>query len=134
MTIAPQLRNKPKHGHKGDYLMKALTTLAILIVGAVLIVPAHGDQRTIEVHAKRFAFSPAEITVKRGDTVTLTLISDDVPHSLLIEGLGVNAAMVKGHPSEVKITPGKAGDFSGRCGRFCGSGHGQMNFVVHVTE
>lgn len=111
----------------------ATFALAVVLV-AVPVVPAQSQQRTIEVHAKRFAFSPAEITVKKGETVALMLISDDVPHSLLIEGLGVNAAMVKSHPAQVQITPSKAGDFAGRCGRFCGSGHGQMHFVVHVTE
>ena len=103
-----------------------------LVAGPAL--PARSQQRTIDVHAKRFAFSPAEITIKKGETVTLSLTSDDVPHSLLIEGLGVNAAIAKGKSSQVKITSDKAGDFAGRCGRFCGSGHGQMRFVVHVTE
>lgn len=115
--------------------ISALTVIAVaLLVIAVLVVPAGGQQRTIEIHAKRFAFVPAEITVKKGETVSLSLISDDVPHSMLIEGLGVNAAIAKGHASQVQITPTKVGDFAGRCGKFCGSGHGQMRFVVHVTE
>jgi len=113
--------------------ISALTAFAAaLLVVAVPVVPAGSQQRTIEIHAKRFAFAPAEITVKKGETVSLSLISDDVPHSLLIEGLGVNAA--KGHASQVQIMPTKSGDFAGRCGKFCGSGHGQMRFVVHVTE
>jgi cytochrome c oxidase subunit II len=105
-----------------------------LVVTTVQAVPSQSQERTIEVHAKRFAFSPAEITVKKGETVTLSLISDDVPHSLLISELGVNAAMVKGHPTQVQMTANKTGDFTGRCGKFCGSGHGQMHFVVHVAE
>jgi len=115
--------------------ISALTAFAaVLLVVAVPVVPAGSQQRTIEIHAKRFAFAPAEITVKKGETVSLSLISDDVPHSLLIEGLGVNAAIAKGHASQVQIMPTKSGDFAGRCGKFCGSGHGQMRFVVHVTE
>jgi cytochrome c oxidase subunit II len=105
-----------------------------LVLVTVPPVPSQSQQRTIEVHAKRFAFSPAEITLKKGEIVTLSLISDDVPHSLLIADLGVNAAMVKGHPTQVQVTADKTGDFAGRCGKFCGSGHGQMHFVVHVTE
>ena len=87
----------------------------------------------IEIHAKRFSFQPAEITLKEGETVTLALTSDDVPHSLLVEGLHINAAMTKGHTSEVTVTPDKVGEFPGRCGKFCGSGHGSMTFVVHVV-
>jgi cytochrome c oxidase subunit II len=115
--------------------ISALTVIAAaLLVAVAPVVPAGGQQQTIEIHAKRFAFVPAEITVKKGQTVSLSLISDDVSHSLLIEGLGVNTPIVKGHPSLVQITPTKVGDFAGRCGKFCGSGHGEMKFVVHVTE
>jgi cytochrome c oxidase subunit 2 len=117
--------------------MKIPTLIALAFVLSFVAapgVPAQNEQRVIEVHAKRFEFSPAEITVKKGETVTLSLISDDVPHSLLVEGLGVNAAVSKGHPIQVKLTPDKTGDFPGRCGKFCGVGHGGMRFVVHVTE
>ena len=108
--------------------------IATLLVVAIPAAPASGEQRTIEIHAKRFAFTPSEITIKKGEPVTLSITSDDVAHSLLIAGLGVNAAVSKGHPNQVTITPDKAGDFPGRCGKFCGSGHGEMRFVVHVTE
>jgi cytochrome c oxidase subunit 2 len=112
-----------------------MAMLAIaMIYAAVPSLPAQDRPRTIEIHAKRFEFVPAEITVKKGETVTLSLISDDVSHSLLIEGLGVNQTIVKGRATQVSFTPDKAGDFPGRCGRFCGSGHGTMRFVVHVTE
>jgi cytochrome c oxidase subunit 2 len=116
-------------------MKSALITLALL---TALLAPhsasAQSAPRSIEIHAKRFAFQPAEITLKKGETVTLALTSDDVAHSLLIEGLHVNAAITKGHTSEVTITPTTAGDFPGRCGRFCGSGHGHMTFLVHVVN
>jgi len=95
---------------------------------------AQESDSTIEVHAKRFAFVPAEITLKRGETATLKLFSDDVPHSLVVPGLRINQEVSKGHPVEVTVTPGSTGDFRGECGRFCGSGHGSMLFVVHVKE
>jgi cytochrome c oxidase subunit 2 len=92
------------------------------------------SSRRIEIHAKRFSFQPSEITLKKGETVTLVLTSDDVPHSLLVPDLNINGAMTKGHVTEVTVTPDKVGDFHGRCGRFCGSGHGSMTFTVHVTD
>ena len=82
----------------------------------------------------RFAFSPAAITLRKGEPATLALTSDDAPHSLPIEGLGVNAPIAKGKTTRIAITPKTAGDFKGRCGRFCGSGHGSMTFTVHVVE
>jgi cytochrome c oxidase subunit II len=112
-----------------------IATLAVAIICASERgLPAQDKPRSIEIHARRFEFVPAEITVKKGESVTLSLISEDVAHSLLIEGLGVNQTIVKGRPAQVTFTPDKAGDFPGRCGRFCGSGHGTMRFVVHVTE
>jgi cytochrome c oxidase subunit II len=95
---------------------------------------AQSSPRRIEIHAHRFSFTPAEITVEKGETVTLALTSDDVPHSLLVESLHINAAMTKGHITEVKLTPEAVGDFKGKCGRFCGSGHGSMIFLIHVVE
>ena len=95
---------------------------------------AQSSPGKIEIHAKRFSFAPAEITIKRGETVTLALTSDDVSHSFLIEGLHINSPITKGHVTEVTVTPTTVGDFKGRCGRFCGSGHGSMLFVIHVVE
>ena len=92
-----------------------------------------GSTRTIEIHAHRYAFEPSEITVKKGETVQLHLISDDVPHSLLIPDLGINEPTTKSHPGDATLTPKNTGDFHGRCGRFCGSGHGRMLFTVHVV-
>ena len=90
--------------------------------------------RTIEVHAHRFAFEPAEITVKRGETVHIELISDDVPHALLVKDLNLREEASRSHPGEATFVASQVGDFRGRCGHFCGSGHGHMLFTIHVTE
>ncbi|HTV13071.1 MAG TPA: cupredoxin domain-containing protein [Acidobacteriaceae bacterium] len=96
-------------------------------------VPVEEAAQTIEVHAKRFAFEPSEITVKRGETVHLHIVSDDVPHSLVVKGLDIDASVSKSHPADIDFTAKQAGNYTGRCGRFCGSGHGRMTFAVHVT-
>jgi cytochrome c oxidase subunit 2 len=106
----------------------------IAVLGCYLGTGSAGNgPRTIEIHAHRYAFSPSEITVKKGETVKLELFSDDVPHSLLIKDLDINQTITRGKPSEVTFTPEKSGDFHGQCGHFCGSGHGKMAFAVHVT-
>lgn len=107
--------------------------LALFCACCAGVARADPSGGAIEIHAHRFAFSPAEITVKKGETVNLKLFSDDVPHSLLINDLGINQTIVKGKPAVVTFTPQKTGDFHGQCGRFCGSGHGKMAIVVHVT-
>lgn len=112
---------------------KKLGLLAAVCLWCCGIGIGEADGRTIEIHAHRYAFTPAEITVKIGETVRLKLFSDDVPHSLLIKDLGINQTIAKGRPVEVTITPHAVGDFHGQCGHFCGSGHGKMTFAVHVT-
>ena len=118
---------------KNRLIVVSLQVFSLLLLLFVLD-PAHGTNRSIEIHAKRFSFTPAEITIAKGETVTLELTSEDVPHSLMIKAFGINQAITKGHTSEVTITPTAAGDFKGQCGRFCGSGHGSMVFTVHVKE
>ncbi|HEY3627044.1 MAG TPA: cupredoxin domain-containing protein [Terracidiphilus sp.] len=110
-----------------------LGTLAALLLVCLGTAFTEAGGRTIEVHAHRYAFTPSEITVKKGETVKLKLFSDDVTHSLLIKDLGINQIITKGKPSEVTLTPQKTGNFHGQCGRFCGSGHGKMAIDVHVT-
>jgi cytochrome c oxidase subunit 2 len=110
-----------------------LLTLAALCLFYCCRGIAQEPDRTIEIHAHRYAFSPADITIKKGETVRLKLVSDDVTHSLQIKGLGVDQTITKGHPAEVTLTPKQDGDFQAQCGHFCGSGHGKMLMTVHVT-
>ena len=119
--------------------MKRLNNAAPFLICVVFILgvsatAAQNAARTIEIHAKRFSFTPAEVTLKKGETVKLVVTSEDVTHSLVIPGLQVNAEATKDHPGEVTVTPAKAGDFQGKCGHFCGKGHATMKFVVHVTD
>jgi len=110
-----------------------MVMLVALCVSTAECMATQEPERTIEIHVHRYAFSPSEITVRKGETVRLKLFSDDVTHSLLIKDLGINQTVAKGKPAEVTFTPRQAGDFHGQCGRFCGSGHGQMAIAVHVT-
>ena len=89
---------------------------------------------TIVIHARKFQFVPSAITLKKGETVKLVLISDDVRHGLAVRGLGIRAVIMPGRHIEVIVTPAKVGDFPGACSVYCGSGHRDMEFMVHVVE
>ena len=112
----------------------AIIVIASLLAAADPSLYAQDAAHTIEIHAKRFSFTPSEITVRKGESVKITLISDDVTHELVIPELNVRREVSKGHPAEVTFVPGQAGDFHGMCGHFCGSGHGSMTFTVHVKD
>jgi cytochrome c oxidase subunit 2 len=88
----------------------------------------------ITIRAKKYEFIPAEITLKKDQTVKMELISDDVEHSLEVPGLGINSVMKKDEVTDIEVTPTKIGDFKGKCGKFCGFGHGKMHFLVHVVN
>jgi cytochrome c oxidase subunit II len=110
--------------------------VATIFCGLAYSPLCSGDQptKTISITAQRFNFSPNEITLKKGEEVTLVIQSTDVSHGLLIEDLGVRTIVKKGQSSEVKFTPDSVGTFEGKCAHFCGKGHGSMKLVVHVTE
>jgi cytochrome c oxidase subunit II len=96
--------------------------------------PAPDSPRRIDVSVKKFAYTPAEITLKKGEPVVLVLTTEDVAHGLKFKELNLSSKFEKGKPSELAFTPDKTGDFVGHCSVFCGSGHGSMTLTLHVTE
>lgn len=114
-----------------------LALVAFVVAGAGVLpwkTRADATPQRIEITAKRFSFSPAEITLKKGEPVVLDLKSEDVAHGILISELNVNLKVGKHGTAELQFTPDKAGDFVGHCSVFCGAGHGDMMLTVHVTE
>ena len=95
---------------------------------------AGAELKRIEVTAKRFEYSPAEITLKKGEPVVLVLRSQDVAHGLKFDELGLKTEIEKNNAAELAFTPQKTGTFVGHCSHFCGSGHGSMTLTLHVTE
>ncbi len=95
---------------------------------------AEAAPRHIQVIAKRFAFDPAEITLKKGEPVILVLKSVDVPHGLRFRELHLDLKANKGGTAEAQITPEKTGTFTGHCSVFCGAGHGSMTLKLRVVE
>lgn len=110
-----------------------LAALCVTFAGGVSVSQADAPS-VVTVHAKRYTFVPDEITVPKGKPTKLVLISDDVDHGLVVQNLGLRVDMPKKKTVQVTIMPLQTGDFSGKCSRFCGNGHGQMKFVVHVVE
>ena len=116
--------------------------MQLVLLGAVLVTTglsfpmarAETAPQRIEITAKRFEFSPGEITLKKGQPVVLVLKSLDVGHGIHISELNVLVKVSKGGTAEEQFTPDKTGDFVGHCAVFCGSGHGSMVFKVHVVD
>lgn len=119
-----------------SYLLpRAATILGIvmLILGVSASSTPPPGSHHVEVVAKRFAFEPAEITVKKGEPVDFVLSSADVDHGVRIRELGLDLRVDKGKRAETTFTAQSTGTFVGHCSVFCGSGHGQMTLTVHVV-
>ena len=115
------------------WLLHIVLTLAFSAAVFAPMALAQTAPQRIEIDARRFAFSPNEITLKKGEQVILVLKSDDVAHGLRIRELGIDLKTKAGESAEIKITPDKTGDFVGHCSVFCGQGHGSMTIKVHVV-
>ena len=95
---------------------------------------AQSGPRTINITAKRFSFDPAEVTLKKGETVKLVLKSEDVTHGIFVRPLKLDQDIPAGKSVEVMITPQTAGKFTAICDHFCGVGHGNMKMTFVVEE
>jgi cytochrome c oxidase subunit II len=121
--------------------MKIKLTQLVLSLGmlATVLSPlrfAHAQEapQRIEITAKRFAYEPSEITVKKGQPVVLVIRSLDVAHGLRFRELNLNVTIDKNGSGELSFTPEKTGDFIGHCSVFCGMGHGSMTLTLHVVN
>lgn len=118
----------------------------VLLLGAVLCVTAASSRqlltsnaaqaapRHIDVIAKRFAYDPSTITLKKGEPVVIDFKSVDVAHGIHFKELNLETKIDKGGTGVLAFTPTQTGDFVGHCSVFCGSGHGSMTLTLHVVE
>ena len=117
---------------------------AAMLLGALLVagcsrpspaaVSAAADADVVRISAKKFAYIPDRITLKRGKTVTLELTSLDRKHGFLIPDLKLRADVPAGGTARVTLTPEKAGTYPFRCDLFCGGGHDGMTGVIEVVD
>ena len=119
--------------------IRLCSVFALTVTALAVGVPAPGttgaDSPTLtEIHARKFGYTPSQITLKKGETYKLHLTSEDVPHSLRIKALDFKAAMEPDKYNDVLFTPMQAGDFKADCGVYCGAGHKDMSMTVHVVE
>ncbi len=107
-------------------------TLFLLLNLATPEVANADSPRVVQITAKRFAFSPDTITLKKGETVTLRLHSEDVTHGFFMRKLKIDEEIPAGGTKDVTITPDAAGSFTTICDHFCGANHGNMVMKIVV--
>lgn len=75
------------------------------------------DEVTIDVSGKNFEFTPSEITVKQGQTVTINFTSEDGgPHDLVIDEFDVATEQVSSdETSSITFVADQIGEFEYYC-------------------
>jgi cytochrome c oxidase subunit II len=91
-----------------------------------------GNIQFFKMTAKKWAFDPSTITVKKGDTVVLSIESIDVAHGISISEFDVLERLEPGVTTEIEFVANKTGSFSMVCSVFCGSGHSGMKGTLIV--
>jgi cytochrome c oxidase subunit 2 len=79
-----------------------------------------------------WAFTPNEIRVPVGSTVTFVATSKDVIHGLFIPGANVNVMLIPGQISRVTARFDREGEFFMACHEYCGIAHHTMGGKVIV--
>jgi len=96
-------------------LVVALAPLPVQLI-------AH-QERTFRIEARQFAYSPSELKVNPGDTVTIQLVNTDVVHGLYIDGYGISVEADPGQTTTITFVADKPGSFRFRCNVTCGAMH-----------
>ena len=136
MRLRPGNHSNTEHSSLMSRILRTLPMFALALIASVSYARHAGasSPKIIEVKAKRFTFTPGEITLKKDEPVVLRLSTEDVTHGLSLEQLQIDATIEPGKVSDVAITPRQTGRFIAACNHFCGAGHRNMHLVVNVLE
>ena len=94
--------------------------------GEILLVA-----RTFE----RGGWSPAEIRVKKGQTVRLRILAEDVTHSFQLMHFGIDTGPIfTGTTEIVEFTPSQAGKFPFYCNTRCSARHENLMGLLIVEN
>jgi cytochrome c oxidase subunit 2 len=120
---------------RADKIFIAATLLVCGVLSATSLRASGGQsEERIKISARRFAYDPNQIVLKRGVPVVIELKSEDRLHGFNIPSMNLRANIEPGKITELKVTPQKTGDFDFFCDIFCGSGHEGMNGKITVKE
>ena len=119
----------------GVILLAGVCEIGLVSVPSTIdLTRASDEPKVIEISAKKFEFTPSQITLKRGEPVILRLSSSDRVHGFMSKPLKIDTDIPADKTADVPVTPDTAGDFTVICDHYCGTGHGNMKMKVTVVE
>ena len=119
----------------GTILLAGVCEIGLVGVPAMInLTRASDNPKVIEISAKKFEFTPSQITLKKGEPVILRLSSSDRVHGFMSKPLKIDTDIPADKSADIPVTPDTAGDFTVICDHYCGTGHGNMKMKVTVVE
>lgn len=113
-------------------LLSSLAAAALLLLMPA-IAPA-ASEPTVKVAAKNWAFVPGTITLKLHQKTKLEFVASEGMHGITIPDLGVDDVVnIQSTPTDIEVTPNKAGTYTAHCAVFCGAGHANMVLTIKVV-
>ena len=116
-------------------LLAAACGIALATVASKInLAGAAVNPKVIEISAKKFQFTPSEITLKKGEPVILRMTSTDRVHGFMAKPFKIDTDIPPDKTTDVAITPDTAGNFTIICDHYCGTGHSNMKMKVTVVH
>ena len=91
-------------------------------------------ERTFQIKASRFEYSPAVLAVNPGDRVTIELMATDVVHGFEIDGYNQTIHADPGQTTKLTFVADQQGSFRFRCSVTCGNMHPFMIGKLEVGQ
>lgn len=93
-----------------------------------------GSPRVIRVTAENWMFTPAAITVKKGERVQISLEGLTGLHGYSVPDLGINQVVEAGQTVTFDLPTDEPGIYNVRCSVPCGEGHRDMTGQIIIEE
>ena len=111
-----------------------LAALSLLAAGFTMKSTAQTPpEQVLQLTARRFFYTPKELSVKAGMAVRLEITSVDFFHGFFIPDLKIRTDLPPGQITVVRFTAPTPGTLPFLCDNFCGDGHEQMGGKIVVV-
>src|SRR5258705_13501715 len=118
--------------------LRIVVAAAVVTLGSlgayVAAQSAEPKEKVIKITAKKFNYTPGEVTLKKGVPVILEFRSLDVIMGFNLPDFNVRADIVPGKATRLRLVPDKTGTFVFLCDIFCGTGHEEMNGKLTAVD
>jgi len=118
--------------------LRIAATAMVLATGSIVTYVAaqsvEPKEKVIKITAKRFDYTPGNLTLKKGEPVILEFTTLDVLMGFNLPDLNVRADIVPDKVTRVRFVPDKTGTFTFLCDIFCGTRHEEMNGTITVVD